>query len=323
MDLDNFNRKEMSRYLGLEHLFTKTKRVDWIQEDLFSSERVFCLIGTNRSDYEAAQGLSRTFVGNGSDGLVRIDNAWVCGVDANGVESVPTAKAFVYRAHSGYFGIVNSEESYQNLFRFLFGDLRVNMWVDIDEIRLPPEVQSKADQGQKVDALYQFEVLASPRGKLWYLTRRTAEEDSVACLTHERWTREQKPQTLYLSTVFLDKDARMDKTRNSLAYSMTLGVRVPDYEINRKLWLDQHYEGGYLFRDSVTIEIFPPSDDKEKWKVNYDWQSQNPGKAETPIPTREIDDKKRELLIPFDSQKSPGIRGKLRFVAYPWNDWNV
>ena len=46
----------------------------------------------------------------------------------------PIAKAFVYRAHSGSFGIVNSEEAYQNLTRFLFGDIRVDVWVDIDDV---------------------------------------------------------------------------------------------------------------------------------------------------------------------------------------------
>ena len=34
--------------------------------------------------------------------------------------------------------------------------------------------------GKQVDALYQFELLAAPRGKRWYLSRRQAEEDSVS-----------------------------------------------------------------------------------------------------------------------------------------------
>src|SRR6185503_15645865 len=109
----------------------------WISEDDLPSERMFCLIGTNRSDYETAQGLSRTFVGHGSDGLVRIENAWLCGVRPDGQASPPVAKAFVYRSHSGPFGIVNSEDSYQNLARFLFGDIRVDIWLDVEDVRLP------------------------------------------------------------------------------------------------------------------------------------------------------------------------------------------
>jgi hypothetical protein len=37
----------------------------------------------------------------------------------------PPRGAYVYRSHSGYYGIVNSEEGYQNLTRFLFGDVRI------------------------------------------------------------------------------------------------------------------------------------------------------------------------------------------------------
>lgn len=320
-DTDNFSRARMAKYLDLEPLFQRTKRVHWMPEEHFSSERVFCLIGTNRSDYEAAQGLSRTFVGHGSDGLVKIENAWVCGVATDGRESSPVAKAFVYRAHSGHFGIVNSEEAYQNLIRFLFGDLRVDVWIDVGTIRLPPDVQREETSGKTVEALYQFEVLASPRGKLWYLTRRVAEEDSVACLRYQEWkTETTRPVPLYVSSVFLDRAARIDKTRASLAYSLTLGVRVPDYEINRKLWLNQHFEGGYLFHDQVKIEIFPGSDDGT-WEVRYDWQSENPGAPSRPLTATMLADGKREMVVPFDNARSPGITGRLRFIATRWNHW--
>ena len=165
-DIDNFNRGKMAKYLALEDVYTETKRVNWIPAAWFSPDRVFCLVGTNRSDYEAAFGTSRTFAGHGSDGLVRIENATLMGLRENGKPGEPCAKAFTYRSHSGNFGIVNSEEAYQNLTRFLFGDVRVDVWVDIDEFRLPSEVQAAEDAGQTVNALYQFEILVSPRGKL-------------------------------------------------------------------------------------------------------------------------------------------------------------
>ena len=111
--------------------------MDLVPESRFPSRRIFTLVGTNRNDYEAAAGLSRAFVGHGSDGLVKIDNATLYGLKDDGSLSTPTAKAFVYRSHSGPFGIVNSEEAFQNLARFLFGDVRVDLWLEIDEIRLP------------------------------------------------------------------------------------------------------------------------------------------------------------------------------------------
>src|SRR5258707_387758 len=102
----------MPKYLDLKKAYDQHKRVDLLPEDHFSSRKVFCMVGTNRLDYEAAAGLSRTFVGNGSDGLVRIANATLQGLKTDGSIGDPCAKAFAFRAHSGYFGIVNSEEAY-------------------------------------------------------------------------------------------------------------------------------------------------------------------------------------------------------------------
>jgi hypothetical protein len=48
-----------------------------------------------------------------------------------------------------------------------------------------------------------------------------------------------------------------------------LGVRVPDYEIDRKLWIKEHYESGYLYRDAIVLEIVPPEAKGGKWKINY------------------------------------------------------
>lgn len=329
MGISNFNRGErMKDYLALGEAYEQHgKRVDLLPETRFPSSRVFTMVGTNRLDYEAAAGLSRTFVGNGSDGLVRIENATLHGLNADGTLGAPCAKAFAYRAHSGHFGIVNSEEAFQNLTRFLFGDVRVDIWLDIDEIRLPPSVARQVNGDESlVDAIYQIEVLASPRGKLWYLTRRTAEEDSVACVTHARW-REQRSQ--YLSSVFLANRARVNPRRRSLAYGLTLNVRVPDYEIDKRLWLNEHFEGGYLFRNSLVLEMEPPHNPGDPWKVKYAWQDAGVALADTALTPEQIDDRSIEVTIPFDSvtigsdgsriPSSPGIKGKLRFAIQGWN----
>ena len=326
-DISNFNRSRMVDYLGLNELKNKPQtdkeRVDWLPEDRFSSERVFCMIGTNRMDYEAGLGLSRTFAGHGSDGLVKIENATLHGLKSNGQPGQPCAKAFVFRAHSGFFGIVNSEEAYQNLTRFLFGNVRIDIWVDVTDIRLPAGVQTEQDKGKKVNALYQFEVLASPRGKLWYLTRRTAEEDSAACLSHENWMiAPKKNGAKYVSTVFLANRGRVDKSRDTLAYSMTLGVRVPDYEIDKKLWINEHYEGGYLFRNAVVLEMIPPSNPGDKWKITYAWQGTAVNLNAEDIDAKKIkggDKVEVKIALPSDGKTRPGIEGQLRLVVSSWN----
>lgn len=329
-DMDNFSRPEMAKYLDIKGLFKKTERVDWVEEDKpLKSSRIFCMVGTNRIDYEAAAGLSRTFVGHGSDGLVRVENASVWGVSSDGKVSEPCATAYAYRAHSGRYGIVNGEEPYQNLVRFLFGDVRIDMWVDIDAVGVPQALEAD-DVAGKVEALYQFEVLASPRGSRWFLTRRTAEEDSVACRTHSSLRNPEKPEArrIYLSTVFLSNRYRVNKDRRTLAYSVTLGVRVPDYEIEKRFWRDGHYEGQYLFRDALTLELVPPANDAEHdWQVKYDWASDDVGQSTTPVKGSVLDDEgKVEVRIPFGSgdakpPRSPGVAGKLRFVISRWNNW--
>jgi pimeloyl-ACP methyl ester carboxylesterase len=110
----------------------------------FPLDDLFCLVGTNPADYSVARGLSSWAVGARSDGLVQIDNAYVKGAQ----------RAMVHRSHSGRFGIVNSEEGYQNLRRFLFGDLQVK--VDLAGL----DVQgTEAD-----DMVWQLETALSIRG---------------------------------------------------------------------------------------------------------------------------------------------------------------
>ena len=83
----------------------------------FTPDRVLSIVGTNARDYDVALGLSSALMGVQSDGLVAIRNAYVVG----------SARAYVHRSHSGRYGLVNSEEVYQNLKRFLFGTLRVEI----------------------------------------------------------------------------------------------------------------------------------------------------------------------------------------------------
>lgn len=324
-DVNNFNRERMADYLNIKPLFKKTERVDWMQEEVFPSERIFCMVGTNRGDYGVAAGISRTFAGNGSDGLVRIANASVWGVDAQGKSSDPCATAYCYRSHSGHYGIVNSEEAYQNLVRFLFGDVRVDMWVDIHGVRVPQQLEPQ-DQAGKVDALYQIEALAAPRGKRWFLTRRTAEEDSVACRDHSKLKKASvaAPEQVYLSTVFLANRYKVNPRQRTLSYSMTLAVRVPDYEVDKKFWPDRHYEGGYLYRDTVVIELKAPARAGGDWQVTYNWQSKDVAQATLPLSVQKLKEGKAEIDIPFSTAdetppRSPGISGKLRFVIGLWN----
>ena len=126
-DVNNFNREKMAKYLSL----SSSDDVSVVKN--FPPERLFNLVGTNPSDYAVARGISAWAAGDASDGLVRIDNATTHGPGADGGD-ISSPRAFVHRSHSGHYGIVNSEEGYQNLTRFLFGALRADGYLDIDDI---------------------------------------------------------------------------------------------------------------------------------------------------------------------------------------------
>ena len=316
-DMSNFNRARMADYLNLKDAFAKYGRVDYVPESAFALDRIFCMVGTNRSDYEAGKGLSRTFVGNGSDGLVKIGNASIWGLDDQNNVTRTAATAFAYRSHSGVFGIVNSEETYQNLTRFLFGDVRVDLWLEVEEVRLPLEIEN-----DEVDALYQFELEARARGKRWLLSRRISEEDSPACRSHKQLTTQGAAgaRNVYLSTVFLANSAKVSTTDRTLSYAMDVAVRVPDYEKKNTFWANQHYEGSYLFRDSLIVTLTPPEKPGEAWRVDHGWQSQSVGLASQTLTDTalETDKLRLEVALPASSKK-PGIAGKVVLIASAWN----
>jgi len=314
-DMNNFNRKRMADYLALENdpeYFGQKdteNRVDFLRR--FDPNRFFCMIGTNSDDYNVAAGLSRTFAGHGSDGLVKIDNAALCGKDANGV-TIPCPRAYAYRSHSGFFGIVNSEEAFQNLTRFFFGDLRVDIWFDIESAILPSRLQNKID----VQAAYHFEIVAAPKGKRWQLTRRIAVEDSVAVRTHDDILHS-KNKNVYLSTAFLSHWAKVDETDDKLSYSVTLNIGVQEYLVEGILF-DSHYEGMNLFSDTLVVSITPG--------LQMDWHWGQDSASDTySFSDQEKTDLEagksisRAIAIPVVAGKAPSITGNLRFVATPWN----
>ncbi len=324
---NTFNRDVMAKYLNLTRVAPKFgNRVDLIPKSALPAERIFCMIGTNRGDYEVLEGMVRAFVGNGSDGLVRIDNASLWGIEtgANGqllkgskIQQVATA--YAYRSHSGYYGIINSEEAYQNLVRFLFGDVRVDIYLDIESVSLPSAVEAEVMRGKKLEAGYHFEFRAAPKGKRWFLTRRQSVEDSPACRSHEELTGpDLSRRSIYLSSVFLSKWAKVS-TDSALSYAMTVAAKVPDYVIDRRFWPDDHYEGTDLFRGTAIAQLEPPAESNPsgKWHVNLAWIDAEGGSVDLDLQFSEKQIS-HDIRLPFEQSRAPGIKGALRLNVRPW-----
>ncbi|HMJ89828.1 MAG TPA: hypothetical protein VK530_08425, partial [Candidatus Acidoferrum sp.] len=266
--------------------------------------------------------LSSFAVGDASDGLVRIANATTR--SRSGKEFVQSPHAFVNRSHSGFYGIVNSEEGYQNLTRFLFGDVRADGYLDVDELTLPPAVQKEKDSGKEVRASYFFEVAVSIRGKPWQLHRRTANENSAIFRKYDELfpksskkagrTADRKVSPM-LFNVFLDMG--QSQTGKTLAFAADICVRVPEYEVDGVLFFKNHFEGGYLFRDMVILEATPPATKNEKWKIEYRFAS-DPSvvKTSTVVPG---ENRRMTFEIPVEQSKPPGIKARLRVETQFWN----
>lgn len=309
-DVNNFNRERMAGYLGLPN----GDDVSIVKN--FPPERIFNLVGTNPRDYA---GLSAWAAGDASDGLVRIENATTHGPGPNG-KDVSSPRAFVHRSHSGHYGIVNSEEGYQNLTRFLFGALRVDGILDIDDITLPVEVQKEFEAGKEVRASYQFEVAASVRGCQWQMTRREVRENSAIFRSYDDLfpgdgKTERPPnraKSPHLFSVFL-APSKSVKVSDSVSFAFDLKVLVPDYEVDGLLFMKRHYEGGYILRKLILVEAFPDEAAIGGWRIKYGYQENNPGKPGINAVTHKLDGEAGIAFnIPIAQKTRPGVKCTLR-----------
>lgn len=296
-DMNNFNRRNMARFLGFDG---SPDRVDSL-DGKFDSNRFFCFVGTNNRDYEAAFGMSRRLVGEMSDGLVKVDNATVQGAP----------RAFAYRSHSGTYGVVNSEEGYQNLVRFLFGDLRIDGTLEVDALPLPPSVEKAKSDGKTIRASYYFESTVAPRGaNNFKLTERRRDTCSAILRTFDDLLRlsnvgRDTPRSPVLFSAFLD--TTKITTGRTVVFSVELTVSSTGYTIDNKLWLDKHIEGEYLFRDTLVVKATRNGD---AWNVRYLFADEQSGEANGTL----VDQVDGAFVIPITSKK--GFKGRLNLTVF-------
>ncbi len=320
---NNFNRARMCEYLGLP---AGTEKVNTLNGK-FDIDRFFCLVGTNSKDYTVASGWSARLVGPFSDGLVRTENAALSDSSGNAGAAKLAPRAFVHRSHSGYYGIVNSEEGYQNLTRFLFGDIRIDGSLEVKDITLPPDVEQARLAGKQVRASYQFEVVARVRGAHWDLSRRVANENSALFRKYGELFPERATPGIdiphrdnpVLFNVHLSNGAKVNPDRSSLGFSIDLGVLVPDYEVDGTLWRNNHYPGGYIFRDKLNLEATPPKTDNDSWQLRYGFDSRTPNRTTISVNGEPAEGGGLKFQIPIVQKNRPGIDATLVLSATTWN----
>ncbi|WP_255398957.1 triacylglycerol lipase [Nitrosovibrio sp. Nv6] len=293
--LGNFNRKTMAKYLDLPN---NAERVDTL-DGKFTPERFFCLVGTNYKDYDVAWGWSRRFAGEMSDGLVLIKNATVQGAP----------RAFVNRSHSGPYGIVNSEEGYQNLIRFLFGNVRVDGVLKVDELPLPPSVKKKAERdNQIVYVSYYIESTVATRGTFSLKLSERHRDMCSAILRTRDETLDPDANPPKLFSVFLDTE---NKTKQDfpLVFSVDIVVSATDYVIGNGFW-NKHSDVEYLYRNTITVTV---GKEEAGWSLRYttddmDWSEKKGSLSECV--------NSNENLFHIDLQSGKGFRGKLELKVF-------
>lgn len=243
---------------------------DMPNTDNFPLERMFCLIGTNPEDYGAAFGLSSKLVGAKSDGLVQIENAYVPGAN----------HAFVHRSHSGRYGLVNSEEGYQNLRRFLFGAVKVT--ADLVNLRLP-------GVGAGDDIVWQAEVQLAIRGLPVLMHDRVAAHHCPIQL-EIRPDEDTADRPVPLLTTFLATHLRPSE-ENHMRFALhvrVLSLRERDGIFS---FLD-HLEQSADFDDTLVVDVEARDDMLQAW-VKWNSEIRGPLHAHRPSgdPLRDQDPK--------------------------------
>lgn len=249
-NMDDFGRQRMYEYLTPGDHDGERPPDDfdpqYLPPEAFPPARFFCLVGTDAGDY----GLPRKVVGPQSDGLVQIGSAYVYGAP----------RAYVHRAHSGRYGIVNSETGYANLERFFFGSVRADLYLEgLDAI--PHRVAEDADR------YHQADVTVAIRGLPVVLHEQTRDH---FCPIPLEWKEGREGEPISLFSLFLMNERSVD---GRLRYAVSLAV----YRIERRdsgLWHSDHLEKIPLWTDNLVVDLVGNPD--HGFDALYAWRGEVP-----------------------------------------------
>ncbi|MEH2288619.1 esterase/lipase family protein [Nostoc sp.] len=291
---DDFGPQRMYQYLTPNAQPTDQLPKDFKSEtlqnigDAFLPNRVFCIIGTNAHDYEEGFGLSRKTVGVKSDGLVQIDKAYITGAN----------RAYIHRSHGGRYGMVNSEEGYQNLQRFLFGDIQVKLSL------------SNVELTDLDNNFYQLETRVALRGLPIPIY-----EQAIAhyCPITQELTRTDKPVPLFTAFLIPRNSANDD---NTCRYALRLALH--SFTKQEKNWLqDHHLDQVPLWSDYLITDI---AELNSTYEAQYCWNSDQKEPVTKLNPTSESSSGVfvAYVSLPERGQKVFGTNAAVRLEISQW-----
>lgn len=266
---------------------------------MLDPERVLCVVGTDAADYAVAHGLSSKMVGPQSDGLVQMDNAYV----------EKSHRAYIHRSHSGRYGMVNSEEAWQNLERFFFGDLRVKAVLC--------DFQLDFSTAQKNTTVTYFaETAISVRGLPVVMHERTLAHLSAESLNEAQYREALRKGGLPLFTNFLISERARDGT---IRYMIRLALHRQTFKDGFVL-IGDHIERLPVWSDQLIVDL---SDDPKQPgginKLSYSWNSESPDPTTPMGPVSEgADPLVFKVPLPQRARAFLGPGANVSFQASSW-----
>jgi hypothetical protein len=280
-----FQPDEIKKYLKLPDGYDPHSLGDTRAPYSFPVKRCLCLIGSDYHSYT----LAKVATGSVSDGLVKQSNAYIVSGAKPPRDTYDDAhrsydgehRAFwanVHRAHSGYRGIVNSYESYENIQRFLFGDTMAELLLEDSAVPGSPPPGSTI--------LYDVEFALTIRGTGVYLHRRQQDP----CENALRFKGE-LPKQMHLHTAFLNSRLRLAGDYYS---HFLLRFRIVERRVKTNfLGWDHEYPDRPIYSESLEVRIGDPLAPGQTHPLQYRWladagdfQSLEPRAGRYQIPLR-------------------------------------
>jgi hypothetical protein len=259
MDANIFMEPRMRQYLSLPSDCDVHSLGPESDTYSFPVKRCLCLIGSDYHSYSAVRFVTGSF----SDGLVKQNNAYLVNgpkpEKGVGYDDAHTAfYANVHRAHSGRRGIVNSYESFENIQRFLFGNIKLRILLkDL-------QIHTKVEDGS--DAFYDFEFLFAIRNSNAFLHRRQQDP----CENALRFLRQDVPSTLLLHTAFLNSELTDADDPNYAHFAMRF--RVLERKVKHGWLRDTDYPERQIYSEGIEVRL-GRADKKNPVRVEYHWLS--------------------------------------------------
>ncbi|HVO72832.1 MAG TPA: hypothetical protein VMT35_02315, partial [Ignavibacteriaceae bacterium] len=200
--------------------------------------------------------------GNFSDGLVKQDRAYVVAgevpADGHYKEEMKPFWTNVHRAHSGFKGIVNSYESYENIQRFLFGNIKTEISLRNIQLNIEKEPGTKY--------FYDFEFMFSIRKTTVYLHRR--EQDP--CENAIRLEYDKIPQELFLHTFFMNSGL---KDPDSNFSHFLIKLRIVEHRVKEGFLWDHEYPERPIYNETAEVRIGDSDPANPGDEIEFRWLS--------------------------------------------------